>query len=81
MSLDELMSERNSVLKELKLYEELELGLEKINQYNKGSDEKLKVYNTINYPDLEDITELFVTNRIDQLTDNLSKIYEQINNY
>jgi len=83
MSLDELMNERNCILKKLKSYEELELGLKNIKKYNKvkSSDVKLKVYKESDYPDLEDITESTVAKMIEQLTDNLSKIYEQINNY
>ncbi len=80
MSLDELMNERNRVLKQLKSYEELELELKNNNNVN-SSDGKIKVYKQSDYPDLEDITESKVAKMIDQLTDNLSKIYEQINNY
>ena len=83
MSLDELMNERNCILNQLKSYEELELELKKIKKINNvnSSDEKLKIYNQSDYPDLEDITESTVAKMIEQLTDNLSKIYEQINNY
>ena len=83
MSLNELMNERNCILKQLKSYEELELELKKIKKINNvnSSDEKLKIYNQSDYPDLEDITESTVAKMIEQLTDNLSKIYEQINNY
>ncbi len=83
MSLDELMNERNCILKKLKSYEELELGLKNIKKYNKinSSDEELKVYKWIHYPNFEDITEYMVAKMIEQLTDNLSKIYERINNY
>ena len=81
--LDELMNERNCILNQLKSYEELELELKKIKKINNvnSSDEKLKIYNQSDYPDLEDITESTVAKMIEQLTDNLSKIYEQINNY
>jgi hypothetical protein len=83
MSLNELMNERNCILKQLKSYEELELELKKIKKINNvsSSDEKLKVYKQSDYPELEDITESTVAEMIEQLTDNLSKIYEQINNY
>jgi DNA-binding transcriptional MerR regulator len=83
MSLNELMNERNCILKQLKSYEELELELKKIKKINNvsSSDEKLKVYKQNDYPELEDITESTVAEMIEQLTDNLSKIYEQINNY
>jgi hypothetical protein len=77
------MNERNCILNQLKSYEELELELKKIKKINNvnSSDEKLKIYNQSDYPDLEDITESTVAKMIEQLTDNLSKIYEQINNY
>ena len=77
------MNERNCILKQLKSYEELELELKKIKKINNvsSSDEKLKVYKQSDYPELEDITESTVAEMIEQLTDNLSKIYEQINNY
>ncbi|MGO9388252.1 MAG: hypothetical protein ACLPWD_09450 [Methanobacterium sp.] len=83
MSLDELMNKRNYILKQLKSYEELELELKKIKKINNIhiSNEKLKAYKQSDYPDLENITESTVAKRIEQLTDNLSKIYEQINNY
>ncbi len=83
MSLDELMNKRNYILKQLKSYEELELELKKIKKINNVhiSNEKLKAYKQSDYPDLENITESTVAKMIEQLTDNLSKIYEQINNY
>jgi hypothetical protein len=83
MSLDELMNERNCILKQLKSYEELELELKEIKKYDNVNftDEKLREYKQSDYPDLENITESSVAKMIEQLTDNLSKIYEQINNY
>ncbi len=79
LTLETLMDERKHLLRELKANDELQLGLEKIKRYNLDTDDDLKVYNTINYPDIEEITESAVAKRIEQLTDNLLKLSEQIN--
>ncbi|MGO9388251.1 MAG: hypothetical protein ACLPWD_09445 [Methanobacterium sp.] len=79
MTLEILMNERKNLVRELKANDELQLGLEKIKRYNFETNDELKVYNTINYPDLEEITESLVAERIAQLTDDLLKLSEQIN--
>ncbi len=79
LTLEILMNERKNLVRELKANDELQLGLEKIKRYNFETNDELKVYNTINYPDLEEITESQVAERIAQLTDNLLKLSEQIN--
>ena len=79
LNLERLMNERKNLLRELKANDELQLGLEKIKRYNFETNDELKVYNTINYPDLEEITESYVAERIEQLTDELLKLSQQIN--
>ncbi len=79
LTLEILMNERKNLVRELKANDELQLGLEKIKRYNFETNDELKVYNTINYPDLEEITESLVAERIAQLTDDLLKLSEQIN--
>jgi hypothetical protein len=73
------MNERKNLVRELKANDDLQLGLEKIKRYNFETNDELKVYNTINYPDLEEITESYVAERIEQLTDELLKLSQQIN--
>ncbi len=79
LNLEILMNERKNLVRELKANDELQLGLEKIKRYNFETDDELKVYDTINYPDLEEITESQVAERIEQLTDELLKLSQQIN--
>ena len=79
LNLEILMNERKNLVRELKANDELQLGLEKIKRYNFETNDELKVYNTINYPDLEEITESYVAERIEQLTDELLKLSQQIN--
>ncbi|MGA2676338.1 MAG: hypothetical protein ACLQG5_07590 [Methanobacterium sp.] len=79
MNLEILMNERKNLVRELKANDDLQLGLEKIKRYNFETNDELKVYNTINYPDLEEITESYVAERIEQLTDELLKLSQQIN--
>jgi hypothetical protein len=79
LNLEILMNERKNLVRELKANDELQLGLEKIKRYNFETNDELKVYNTINYPDLEEITESHVAERIEQLTDELLKLSQQIN--
>ncbi len=79
LTLERLMNERKHLLRELKANDELQSGLEKIKRYNLETDEDLKVYNALNYPDLDEITESMVANRIEQLTDSLLKLSEMIN--
>jgi hypothetical protein len=79
LNLEILMNERKNLVRELKANDDLQLGLEKIKRYNFETNDELKVYNTINYPDLEEITESYVAERIEQLTDELLKLSQQIN--
>ena len=79
LNLEILMNERKNLVRELKANDELQLGLEKIKRYNFETDDELKVYDTINYPDSEEITESQVAERIEQLTDELLKLSQQIN--
>lgn len=81
MTLDKLVSERNNILGELKAYEDLQLALEKIKRFNMEnySETTLKVYDISNDPEIEEITETVVAMKIDELTDYLLKISENIN--
>lgn len=81
MVLDELVMERKYLLSELKAYDDLQIGLEKIKRYNMDNrmNDELIVYNTVSYPDIEEITESAVAEKIDQLTNNLLKLSDQIN--
>jgi hypothetical protein len=82
MVLDQLMMERKDLLSELKAYDDLQIGLEKIKRYNMDNRkyDKLIVYNTVSYPDIQEVTESEVAEKIDQLTNNLLKLSDQINN-
>lgn len=81
MNLDQLISERNFVLGELKAYEDLQLALEKIKRFNMENfaETTIKVYDTSNDPELEEITETVVAVKIDELTDYLLKLSDNIN--
>jgi len=81
MVLDKLMMERKHLLMELKACDELQLGLEKIKRYNMDNNmnDKLIVYNTVNYPDIEEVTESTVAEKIEQLTNDILKLSNQIN--
>jgi hypothetical protein len=81
VTLDKLVSERNNILGELKAYEDLQLALEKIKRFNMEnySETTLKVYDISNDPEIEEITETVVAMKIDELTDYLLKISENIN--
>ena len=81
MVLDELMMERKNLLAELKAYDELQIALEKIKRYNMDNrmHDNLIVYNTVSYPDIEEVTESAVAEKIDQLTSDLLKLSDQIN--
>ena len=81
MDLNQLNNERNNILGELKAYEVLQLGLEQIGKYNRENytNDELKVYTTAYKPHLEEITELNVAKRIEELTNNLLKVSEKIN--
>lgn len=82
MVLDKLINKRKYLLSELKAYDELQIGLEKIKRFNMDNrmNYELNVYNTVNYPDLEEITETTVAERIEKLTNNLLKLSDKINN-
>ncbi|NYB52464.1 MAG: hypothetical protein HVN35_07905 [Methanobacteriaceae archaeon] len=81
MNLEELIAERNYILGELKAYEDLQIALEKIKRFNMENftETTIKVYDTSNEPDLEEITESVVATKIDELTDYLLKLSENIN--
>lgn len=81
MSLDELVSQRNYILNELKAYEELQLALEKIKRFNMENltESTIKVYETIDEGELQEITDSVVAVNIDSLTDKLLVLSEQIN--
>ena len=81
MNIEELMNERNYILGELKAYEDLQIALEKIKRFNMENftETTIKVYNTTNDPELEEITESVVAVKIDELTDYLLKVSENIN--
>jgi hypothetical protein len=82
MVLDKLIMERKDLLSQLKAYDELQIGLEKIKRFNMDNrmNDELIVYNTVSYPDIEEITESAVAEKIDQLTNSLLKLSDQINN-
>lgn len=81
MVLDELMMERKNLLAELKAYDELQIALEKIKRYNMDNrmHDNLIVYNTVSYPDIEEVNESAVAEKINQLTSDLLKLSDQIN--
>jgi hypothetical protein len=81
VTLEKLVNERNYILGELKAYEDLQLAMEKIKRFNMEnfSETTLKVYDTSSDPELEEITETVVAVKIDELTDYLLKISEDIN--
>ncbi|MDO5836955.1 MAG: hypothetical protein Q4P17_10630 [Methanobacterium sp.] len=81
MTLEKLVSERNNILGELKAYEDLQLALEKIKRFNMENygETTLKVYDTSNDPEMIEITETVVAIKIDELTDYLLKVSENIN--
>lgn len=81
VTLEKLVSERNNILGELKAYEDLQLALEKIKRFNMENygETTLKVYDTSNDPEMIEITETVVAIKIDELTDYLLKVSENIN--
>ena len=81
MVLDDLLMERKNLLTELKAYDELQIALEKIKRFNMDNrmHDNLIVYNTVSYPDCEEVTESAVAEKIDQLTNKLLKLSDQIN--
>lgn len=81
MGLEELNSKRSDILGQLKAFEELQLGLEQIERYNRENhtNDKLKVYTTAYEPHLEEITAAGVADKIEHLTDSLLSVSEKIN--
>ena len=81
MNLEELVNERNYILGELKAYEDLQVAMEKIKRFNMENftETTIKVYDTSNDPEMEEITESVVAVKIDELTDYLLRISENIN--
>lgn len=81
MGLDELNDEKLNIIRQLKAYEELQLGLEHIEKYNREnySKDELKVFTMIYEPHLEEITESYVANKIEKLTNHLLKVSMKIN--
>ena len=81
MGVDELKNEKLSIIRNIRAYEELRSGLEHISKYNREnySNDELKVFTMIYKPHLEEITELYVANKIDNLTNKLLKISNEIN--
>ncbi len=81
MKLEELVTERNYILGELRAYEDLQIAMEKIKRFNMEnfSETTLKVYDTSNDPEIEEITESVIAVKIEELTDYLLKLSENIN--
>lgn len=81
MEIDQLNDEKLSIIRQIRAYEELQLGLEHIGKYNREnhSKDELKVFTMLYEPHLEEITESFVADKIEQLTNNLLKVSEKIN--
>ena len=76
MNLEELKNEKISIVRDIRAYEELLLGLEHISKYNREnySKDELKVFTMIYEPHLEEITESNVANKIEKLTNKLFEI-------
>lgn len=81
VNLEELITERNYILGELKAYEDLQIALEKIKRFNMENftETTIKVYDTSNDPEMKELTESVVAVKIDELTDYLLKLSENIN--
>jgi hypothetical protein len=81
VKLEELVTERNYILGELRAYEDLQIAMEKIKRFNMEnfSETTLKVYDTSNDPEIEEITESVIAVKIEELTDYLLKLSENIN--
>lgn len=81
MELEQLNSKKVSIIRKIRAYEELQLGLEHIEKYNREnySKDELKVFTMVYEPHLEEITESYVADRIEQLTDKLLAVTEKIN--
>lgn len=81
MDIEKLNNEKLGLIRQIKAYEELQSGLEHIQKYNREnfSKDELKVFTMVYEPHLEEITESFVANEIEKLTNNLLKVSEKIN--
>lgn len=81
VNLEQLMNERNYILGELKAYEDLQLALEQIKRFNMENftETTIKVYDVTNDSEMEEITESVVAIKIDELTDYLLKVSDNIN--
>ena len=81
MELEQLNNKKLSIIGQIRAYEQLQLGLEHIGKYNREnhSKDELKVFTTLYEPHLEEITEILVADRLEQLTDNLLTVTEKIN--
>lgn len=81
VNLEQLMNERNYILGELKAYEDLQLALEQIKRFNMENftETTIKVYDATNDSEMEEITESVVAIKIDELTDYLLKVSDNIN--
>ncbi|HHT19193.1 MAG: hypothetical protein QM396_05510 [Euryarchaeota archaeon] len=81
MNMEELINERNYILGEIRAYEDLQLALEQIKRFNMENftETTLKVYDASANSEMEEITESVVAIKIDELTDYLLKISENIN--
>lgn len=69
------------MLGEIRAYEDLQLALEQIKRFNMENftETTLKVYDASANSEMEEITESVVAIKIDELTDYLLKISENIN--
>ncbi len=81
MELEQLNNKKHDIIGEIRAYEELQLGLEHIQKYNREnhSKDELKVFTMIYEPHLEEITVTFVADKIEKLTNNLLVVSEKIN--
>ena len=83
MSLEELQNEKLGIIRNLRAYEELLLGLEHISKYNREnySKDELKVFTMVYEPHLEEITESDVANKIEKLSNKLFEISRKSTEY
>ena len=81
MELEQLNDKKLSIIGQIRAYEELQLGLEHIEKYNREnhSHEELKVFSMAYEPHLEEITQSHVADKIEQLTNKLLTVTEKIN--
>lgn len=81
MELEELNDKKNGIIGQIRAYEELQLGMEHIGKYNRENHikDELKVFTMLYEPHLEEITETLVADKLEQLTNKLLTVTEQIN--